>query len=163
MAYGFTSTSSRISSPSESSTPVLYSNSSVHSASTLSEPKSLSFIDAESIQPNLLSFERSPTKNEPFNILLSVIKFKPEPAVADKRNPCGDVLVIKFTEPPRASASISGVTALLTSMVWIISEGIKSICMFLLSPSADGILLPFKVTELSCGDKPRTMIFLASP
>ena len=91
------------------------------------------------------------------------MKLIPEPAVADKRNPWGDVFVIKLIEPPNASASISGVTALFTSMVWIISEGIKSIWTLRLSLSADGILLPFRVTEFNCGDKPRTITFLASP
>ena len=44
-------------------------------------------------------------------------KFTPEPPVADNLKLCGVDRVTRFTEPPKASASISGVTALFTSIV----------------------------------------------
>ena len=62
-----------------------------------------------------------------------------------------------------ASPSMSGVRVLFTWIVWIISEGIRSICTLRLSPSADGIRLPLSVTELSSEDRPRIIILRASP
>ena len=56
-----------------------------------------------------------------------------------------------------------GSTALLTSIVWIISAGIKSNWTFLLSPSAEGILEPSICTEFRAEANPLTTIFLASP
>ena len=83
--------------------------------------------------------------------------------MAEIRCPLGVARVIKLTEPPIASASISEVSVLFTSIVEIISEGIKSICTFLLSPSAEGIRSPFKVTEFKAGAIPLIMMFRASP
>ena len=94
---------------------------------------------------------------------MSLIGLYPPASVAETLGPLGVARVIKLTEPPIASASISEVSVLFTSIVEIISAGIKSICTFLLSPSADGILSPFKVTEFKFGAKPLTIIFLASP
>ena len=50
----------------------------------------------------------------------------PAERVAEALNPLGLDLVTRFTDPPIASASISGVIDLLTSIVWIMSDGIRS-------------------------------------
>ena len=87
----------------------------------------------------------------------------PAERVAEALNPLGLDLVTRFTDPPIASASISGVIDLLTSIVWIMSDGIRSSWTFLLSPSADGTLSPFKGTEFKPAAKPLITIFRASP
>ena len=69
----------------------------------------------------------------------------------------------RLIDPPMASASISEVTTLLTSMVWIISAGIRSSCTLRVSPSAEGMRLPLMVTELRSADVPRTCPKRASP
>ena len=62
-----------------------------------------------------------------------------------------------------ASASISGVTTLFTSIVCIISAGIRSSCTLRVSPSAEGTRLPLMVTELISALVPRTCPKRASP
>ena len=105
-----------------------------------------------------------PTTNDKFELKpLSLTGCPPPASVAEALKPLGLDLVIRLTEPPIASASISGVRVLFTSIDWIIAEGIKSSCTFLLSPSADGTLSPFKVTEFCPGPRPLITIFLASP
>ena len=87
----------------------------------------------------------------------------PADNVKEDLNPLGFERVTKFTDPPIASPSMSGVIDLFTSIVWIIPEGIKSNCTFLLFPSADGILSPLSVTELRPAANPLITTFLASP
>ena len=65
--------------------------------------------------------------NAKFELYPSVlIGCPPAAAVIDALKPLGFDLVIRFTEPPIASASISGVRVLLTSIVEIIADGIRS-------------------------------------
>ena len=78
-----------------------------------------------------------------------LIGFPPPENVAEALNPFGLDLVTRFTDAPIASASMSGVNVFLTSMDSIILVGIRSNCIFLLSPSAEGNLSPLRVTELS--------------
>ena len=88
--------------------------------------------------------------------------FSPLPTVTDVRFPAA-FRVIRLIDPPIASASISGVSALITSTVWIISAGIMSNWLLLVLASAEGILSPLMVAELKLDGVPRTCPNLASP
>ncbi len=69
------------------------------------------------MKPNLLFKTRLPKISPPVQMGLSDNKFIPEAAVPETLNPSGALCVTKFTEPPMASASMLGKTALYTSMV----------------------------------------------
>ena len=68
-----------------------------------------------------------------------------------------------FTEAPMASASMSGVTALFTSMDCTMSAGIRSNWTSRTSPSAEGTRSPFRVMEFRRGSVPRMRPKRASP
>ena len=58
---------------------------------------------------------------------------------------------------------MSAVTTLFTSMVCIMSDGMRSSCTLRVSPSADGRRLPLTVTEVRSALVPRTCPKRASP
>jgi hypothetical protein len=67
----------------------------------------------------------------------------------------GACFITRLTLPPIASASISGVSALDTSIAWSRSAGITSSATWRNNGSGDGIRSPSIIIELSRGSVPR--------
>ena len=75
----------------------------------------------------------------------------------------GAFLVTRSTEPPIASASMSGVMAFATSIPSRTSTGIASSSICRISASGDGTCSPFTVTWVLAAEPPRIWMYRPSP
>ena len=92
----------------------------------LSEPNWWFRYDPLTTRPSLSLANRRAYTPEKSPMGFSERRLYPDPAVRERRWDAGALRVTMFTEAPMASASMSGVRVLFTSMAETISEGIRS-------------------------------------